>query len=227
MQDIMICGKGKIIEGNYGSIQVNGFASCNSSLQAETIAVCGNLHCRGSVSLQTLECNGFTVCDGTLETENIIVHGSLHCRGSVDTQTLECSGSAHFSDRMCVKHMTISGTVVVKGDLKDVREVICSGKLHVSATVSADQINVDGQLDAEQVEGKHIRIDSTYKISRSKIKRLQGDSLELAGVHAKEVCGKDIVIGPACVIDHVDCSGTLKIDQDACVKSVTGCYTQI
>jgi hypothetical protein len=61
---------------------------------------------------------------------------------------------------------------------------------------------------------------------KSDVKLIEATTIDLSGVSAETVNGKDIIIGPNCKIDHIDCSGTLSIDRSSSVGNITGDYTK-
>lgn len=201
MQDFSMDGVGKINGGEFGSIKVDGVGSCSGDLKAETLTV-----------------------DGTFK-----------CSGAVETGLLRCDGVAEFTSNIRAKRIDVNGVVNVKNGIKvEAESIECDGIINVNGEISADVIRADGCIKAKEIVGDKIYINThmhrffhTIFVARqfSQIDLIEATSVELHGVRAKAVNGKDVVIGPRCRIDSVDCSGTLFIDSTSLVGTVTGNYT--
>lgn len=101
--------------------------------------------------------------------------------------------------------------------------------------ISADKINAEGCIDADEIVGDNIRILSHWHTPRllnfinrftSKVRVIEATTIELSGVKAETVNGRDIKIGPDCKIENIDCSGTLSVDSGSIVHNITGQYTR-
>jgi hypothetical protein len=55
---------------------------------------------------------------------------------------------------------------------------------------------------------------------------IEATTIELSGVRADVVNGRDIKIGPNCQIENIDCSGILSVDPSSYVRNITGEYTK-
>lgn len=202
MQNIKIEGVGTISGGDYEMVRVDGVGKCEGNLQAQSIDINGTFKCLGAVKTDLFDCDGATELRANLFAKKIIVDGSL---------------------------------VVKNGTKIEAEKIDCDGSIKVvDGQISADIIKSDGYIYAREIVGDQIRIHS--RISRfvkwfngsfSNVELIEATNIELRGVYAKEVNGEQIIIGPRCEIDRVDCSGTLTIDPTATVKEITGNYKML
>jgi cytoskeletal protein CcmA (bactofilin family) len=198
MYDYNMEGIGKINGGEFGTVTVDGVGTCTEDLKAETIRVNGVFKCRG-----TLEA-GFMQTDGTAEVNAYIR----------------------------AKKMVVEGMLTVRGEGKiEAGEIECEGMIK-AGEISADIINADGFINAREIVGDRIvirshsnRIAQFFTKRFSHIELIEATNIEIHGVVAKAVNGQNIVIGPNCIIDSVDCSGTLTVHDSSSIKTMTGDYT--
>lgn len=201
MQDINFEGVGKINGGEYQTITIEGVCSCTNNVKAE----------------------------------NIHIEGVFNCSGEMDAAYMYCEGVADFKSNIRAKKLSVEGVLSVKSDAKiEAEEIICDGVIKTNGEISADIMKADGCIEAREIVGDYIKIDSHYHVNpivrfftriKSNVKLIEATTIELSGVTAESVNGRDITIGPSCFIDNLDCSGFLSIDKSSNVKTITGNYT--
>lgn len=200
MQDLKMEGVGSISGGEYDSVKVEGVCNCSSSIKAKEMSIEGVFNCAGELEV------GYIYCEGVANTSNIRA-----------------------------KRITVEGVLKVKGEGKlEAEEIRCDGVIKTSGEISADILNAEGCISAKEIVGDSIKIDSHNhgrhflpftKKTGSRVSLIEATTIELSNVEADTVNGKDIVIGPYCRIENIDCSGTLSIHRDAYVRNITGDYT--
>ncbi len=180
--------------------------------------------------------DGVGTCTGEIKAESIKIDGVFHCDGKVETGSLCCDGVAEFKANVIAKKVHIDGVVSVKnGANMEGNEITCDGLIEVSGEVSADIIHVDGYINAAEIVGDKITICSRSKNAvanffvrkHSKVQLIEATTVELTGVKSKTVNGRDVVIGPHCKIENLDCCGTLFIHPTSAVAHITGNYTKM
>lgn len=200
MQDLKFEGLGHIYGGEYGTVSVEGMAKCVGDLIAATLSVQGVLRCNGSIHTGTFDCEGMAKIQGNIHADKIVIAGIL----------------------------TVSG-----GKKIEANKIVCEGIIRFDGELSADHIDSDGLISADSIVGDFIRIRSRsnrflslFQSKHSNIRLIEATTIDLRGVIANTVNGKDIYIDRGCRIENLDCSGTLYIDRDAWVGTVTGDYTK-
>lgn len=115
----------------------------------------------------------------------------------------------------------------------------CEGCLSTAGDLYVDVLKAEGSIKAKGIYGDRIDIDSKgtsfhgikkvlekmnlrHSSNASKITTIEATTIYLTGVNAVTVNGHDIVIGPDCVIDTIDCSGTLKVHESSKVNHIIG-----
>lgn len=178
---------------------------------------------------------GVGSCKGNIKANEISIEGVFDCNGDVETGLLYCEGVADFKSNIRAKKLVIEGVLSERSGGKiEAEEIVCDGAISTKGEVSADIINAEGCIEANEIVGDRIRINSRFTrgkiltlINRiqSKVKLIEATTIELRGVTAEVVNGNDITIGPKCNINTIDCSGVLFIDKTAKVNKITGNYT--
>jgi cytoskeletal protein CcmA (bactofilin family) len=201
MQDFSLEGVGKINGGEYHNLNVGGVGTCT----------------------------------GDLKVDDIRVEGVLNCSGSLEAGYFSCEGVADFKSDIRAKKIDIEGVLNSKGGKIEADEIYCEGVIKARGEISAEVLRAEGCINASEIVGDRIIISyyrtwsnfiRLFRKERSHINMIEATSIELSGVTADTVNGKDIVIGPDCIINNLDCSGTLSIDKSSVVKNITGTYTR-
>ena len=183
-----------------------------------------------------LRIDGVCTSDGSIEANRLDINGVFTAKGDVLAEKFDCDGIVTIEGNLRVKKADIDGVTTIQGEKVEADYIKCDGVLTARNQVSADVIEADGFINAREIVGDSIRIRSFRKSGIfklflkvkevfgnpdfSKIDLIEATTIELRGVRAMAVNGQDIVIGPACIIDRVDCSGSLRIDSDATVKEI-------
>jgi cytoskeletal protein CcmA (bactofilin family) len=173
---------------------------------------------------------GILNCRSDLKAQLLDVEGVVNLKGGVQADEFVAEGTANIGGDLTVGSANISGVVDVHGKMEG-NDIYCEGALRVEGELSADQIDAEGVVRAAQIVGDRVRIHSHTKNwwtglfgLNDKIELIEATSVELEKVYAKQVNGQDIIIGPKCQIDHLDCSGTLHVDASAVVTEISGDY---
>ena len=182
--------------------------------------------------------NGVCTVEGDLEAESLYINGVCTCNGNVFAESFACDGVLTIQGNLRGGTIDIDGVVKVHGAKVEATRIDCDGVLTIpGGEVSADVVDADGSISAAEIVGDQIKIKSYWKNSFVKllfklgekinmklsvIDIIEGTTVELQGVRAKTVNGKDVYIGKNCEIEHVDASGELKIHPSAIVTAVTG-----
>ncbi len=202
MGDFIMEGIGRISGGEFGTVKIEGVGNCSNPIKAESI----------------------------------YIEGVFNCSGEIDAGLLNCEGVANFKSSIRAKKINVEGVVNLDAFSKiEASEIICEGVIKAGGEISTDILNAEGCIDAAEIVGDRIRICShnpKHKIAnlfnrmRSKVRVIEATTIELYGVKSQTVNGRDIMIGANCVIDNIDCNGTLFIDETSTVRNITGEYTR-
>lgn len=236
MANATINGSGNIDGGKFDNITVNGSANCQNNLEAGEIKINGAFKCNGNI-----KCN-YMNCDGSARFSAGVDINILHCDGSmistgnepVKINQINCDGAAKFSSDVITNVIDTDGsfTLLDNCNLK-ADKIFCDGSIIVNGNIDTDFLNADGFVFARNITSKKLYIRTIITsiakkiLTRRKdtaIDSIISDEIELINVQAVNVTGKDITIGPKCRIEHLECNGTLHIDEKAEVLEITGNY---
>jgi len=247
MQDIHIDSVGEFPAGEYGTVEVDGVAKCAGPIAAQSFTVDGVCNCLDSVRADSISVDGALNCAGRLDAGEMEVDGAAKLKSDAGIERLSVDGALTIEGALLEStQIECDGAITVEGQVAAER-VEVDGVLRVKGQLSADTVQVDGVVHAGEIVGDHVEIHSVSvggsvlsflsDLSRhipvqagragapSRAGLIEATTISLTGVSARVVNGTDITIGPCCVIDALDCNGTLRLDPTAVVKNITGEYT--
>lgn len=182
----------------------------------------------------TVKIEGVCNCSDPIKAVDLFIEGVFDCAGEVEADYLNCTGVANFKAGIRAKKIYVEGVFSQKKWAKiEAQEIRCEGVIKTGGEISADGLYAEGCIEADEIVGDQIKIFSHSKSkflnifnrTRSKVRLIEATTIELSGVTANTVNGKDIIIGESCKIDNIDCSGTLFISNSSFVQNITGNYT--
>ena len=245
--DIHISGNGKMGGGRYGSVNVSGSGKLTGSVECESMHVSGACKVEeGDLTVHgELHCSGATKVEGRLSANSVKVSGSIKAEGSAAiTEKMAVSGSFKSEGDLQVGSLSVSGVCKTEGGISG-NEISVSGVLKTPGDVQAERfsstgaLSIDGLLNAETVEiglcgdsmirsigGGKIQVkkrsgsfDIMALIRRVHLncEQIEADEIELEYTDCQTVRGVNVHIGPECVIDRVEYSGTLTTDANCSI----------
>lgn len=198
MRDIKLDGISKINGGEYRIVSVDGITQINSSLKVRSFFIDGKCKVNGDTFSDELFCDGITEIKGNLTAVDIKVDGMLTVDGkNVESITLVCDGN-----------------IKVKGS-------IFSEIVDANGVISANRI-IGNKVNIKSLSGKFMKL---FFSPVSKINIIKAEQIELSGVKSQSIIGNNIIIGPFCEINTINCSGKLKIDKRSNVNNILGKYS--
>ncbi len=174
----------------------------------------GVITCNGDIHAQSAKIDGVVTVNGMVEAkENIVLGGVLTVTGRVKGADIRVDGVCTIKDNVEADH------------------VFCKGVVTAQEQISADLVEGKGLLSAKEIVGERVNVHCDTKkrhafFKRShelcKIEMIEATEIDIDGIEAKTVNGHNVIIGPDCIVENVDCSGTLSIAEGADVKNVNG-----
>lgn len=233
LNNINVSGLGKIASGEYNNINVSGSGKILGNVKANTIETSGSGKVMGDIEVNTIFTAGYFKSFGEIKAnEKIECAGGFICEKNINTNKLKISGSLKALGSINFDFIDLAGLIKVIGDCEG-RKICGEGKINVKGLLSADEINLklQGASRANEIGGENIRITAgrTQSIKILCFKYIQkvellchsieGDNIYLENTRAKVVRGKNITIGENCVIDEIECSGELNIEDGSKVNN--------
>lgn len=202
--DTIIDGMGSLPQGTYTTVLIEGIG-----------------YTQGDIAFTKMRVDGTCKAKGKLEGEHLLVSGMFTGEDCVHVKQLEVSGM------MKIKHGHVYGD-----------EIRVSGFLKGEEEISADHIVVDGSIQAALVTGDVI--DLNYRdVSKlgfvtsaflgkklfPKVDHIECTRLQASFLKCAHLCAQEIHLQNHCVIDVIECDGTIFMDDSCEVKEIRGHYT--
>lgn len=195
--ETVIEGFGNLPSGQHTAVLVEGIGKANGPVVFERLRVDGCFHAKDR-----------------LEGEEMIIEGKLNCDRDVQVQNFHLLGM-----------MSVTGNV--KG-----AAMLIGGFLKCSGEVSGDRIQVDGVIQADRIVAGEVYFnDQNYqnpfrqRWAQSKVNQIDCTTCHGAQLCCHKLCGDNIDLRSHCVIDIVECNGTIRMDSTCKVKEMKGDYT--
>lgn len=206
MNNYSIEGIGTMNGGQFMELKVEGVGSNKGDIKADKIVVEGVFKSTGYIEADLIDCEG--VCDifGNIRAKKISIEGVVNMKDNqkMEAETLYCEGCLNSGGDLYVDSLKAAGCIKAKGIYGDSIDLNSFGKSMSGFRKLLEKINICSNSFG------------------SKVTIIEATKINLSGVIAQTVNGHDIVIGPGCVIDTIDCTGTLKIHESSTVTHILG-----
>lgn len=194
--------------------------------------------------------SGVGTSKGDITVKELEISGVFKGKGMVKAGRIHCEGVGEFSENIRANNIYIDGVMKVSNRAKlEAEEVVCDGCLTINSELSTDKLVVDGFIKAKEIFGEVIIINSVkgnkglgkkftgvflvgigdlftgikgFNNGGSQVDLIEATNITLRNVRAKQVNGANITIGENCVIENVDCTGSLRVHNTAIVRNITG-----
>lgn len=236
MPNITISGMENIGKNKFDNVIVNGAAVFPDGFEALKVRIDGTVKCSGDVVCDSIRCNGSAKFFSGMSIKKMYCDGSLISSGTqpVEIGQIYCSGAVKFFSDVITDTIDTDGSFNTgDGCSLNAKRVFCDGSVIVNGDINTDMLNADGFIFANTINAKKVYINSMPNRKLKKllarkpdaaISLINADEIELINVKAAKVIGKNIKIGSGCVIESVECSGELSIDENAEVSEILGDY---
>ena len=247
-QNLNCSGSTRVDGGEYGEVRVSASLRVDGDLRCDALQCSGSAKIEGALS-----CAGEVRCSGSVKVagEAAMQEGrfsgsvkaqSLHCTG-----TLQCSGSAKIEGGMQLGKARFSGSCAAEGDIHaeelEIAGSLCAPAVEAERFHASGVFQIDGLLNAGEIilsrgglyQAGDIGcttlrvVQDAHVISLGRRKRaleaqsIEGDTLELLDTQAAVVRGRFVCVGAGCVIDRVEYSEDLKVEDGGIVKEPVRC----
>lgn len=234
-----------MISEKLGDLTINGFGSSNGG-DFNHVSLNGKATVNGSVTCSSFDCNGAGNVSGDIKAENARVNGNAKVNGNVYCESLIIEGNMTIQGETFLSNMRVSGRSSIGGNLKgqdlkiqgraiiggscEVENFKAEGQFEIGDLLSADHmdIHLHGESRAKEIGGQTIRVKNKKTSLIGLIKNLfpskleaeliEGDDIEVESTHARLIRGNNVIIGPDCVVDLVEYTGTYQESSNSKVK---------
>ncbi len=220
---LVVNGSGSASGGTYEKVSVRGDANVMGAIETNKISILGTAKFHSDVSADVVS-----------------IVGEVEIQGKLKANLLKVTGKAEIRQLSNVKHYKIRGQVIanslLSGDSIDNKgELRTDGNVTVDSFQSTGICKIEGLLSADDIVMKlhhqnsriHEIGGNTVSVKRSKfpfarkvtlnVHQVEADIIYLEQTYADVVRGKNIIIGPGCVIKRVEYRDRLSVSSEAVV----------
>ncbi len=211
-----------------------------------SVKVSGVVTINGDVITNKMRLEGVSTVKGVVKAASLHVNGVTNISNEIISNEVKVEAVMNLSGNLKAKKLDIQGVIRSRGDKVEAESITCKGMLDFGGEISADFVKAEGIIRADEICGDEIWIESVSiepyqwikkgirsliglddggKENFSQVDLIEGTTITLKNVRAKEVNGHNITIGDNCTIDRVDCNGTLCVSRSATIKEITGEHT--
>lgn len=209
----------------------------------DSVRVSGVVTIQGDIITNKMRLEGVSTVKGLVKAARLQVSGVTNIANDIVSNKIKVEAVMNLSGNLKAGELEIQGVIRSKGEKVEAEMISCKGVLDFAGEISADVIKAEGMIRADEICGDQICIESVSaepyqwikkgirsligleeggKEKFSRVDLIEGTTIVLKNVCAKEVNGHDITIGDNCTIDKVDCDGTLCVSRSATIKEITG-----
>lgn len=232
LNNIDISGAGKVAGGEYNNINVSGSGKITGDIKANKFIVAGSGIVLGDIEVNIIETSGAFKTLGNLNViEKIQSSGSFKSEKNIVTNKLNIAGSLNCLGGISFDLLEFGGWLKCMENCEG-RKICGEGKLRIDGLLSADEIDIRllGESNINEIGGENIRITegkrqkirilcfSYNQKSELNCKIIEGDNIYLENTRAEVVRGNNITIGKNCVIERLEYSGELNINEKSVIK---------
>ncbi|MGL5417782.1 MAG: hypothetical protein ACRDAU_19090 [Clostridium sp.] len=222
-------GVGNIVKGKYKNISINGVGMLKGNIEGENISVNGTCTGTGNIVGKEMSVDGYVRVKGSLQCENLSVRGSAKFSQVIKGEILKVDGEVKSLEKIEINKIEGMGSIITESDCM-CDQIVLEGFIKVLGLLSADKVEIisDRKTKINEIGGEEIKIKLARReksfmkdMLKGKIEseRIEGDTIFLEGVKGKVVNGKRVVIGEGSIIDEVNYSESLEIENGGIVKN--------
>ena len=214
---VKIDGTGKISQGNYGTLEVNGSGKIEGNVVCDSLLV-----------------NGVCKCEADMEAGSIKINGAYKSYGNVKSDLLEVDGSFKGEKDVRVKRMIVDGLFKNEDGFLNADYIEVNGTLSNEKEINVDLLEVNGIIKAVDIVGSKIEIlknevpfsffgfNKSHKHIKSKAETITCETLFARSLKCTKICADEITLKNGCVVEYVECNKTLTMDSTSTVKNIVG-----
>lgn len=225
-----ISGLATVSGGEYDELVVDGTITCNGSLKANTARVNGVVTINGKlIAQEDLRIDGVVTVNDEVQGKNIRVNGvSTINGGTAAKENILIDGTITVKEKVRGKEIRVGGVCTIQGNM-EADQVFSKGVISCHGQISADLVEGRGVICAKEIVGEKVILHCETKRPRlfrsrelPRVDLIEATEIDIDGVKCQNVNGQNITIGPQCVVENVDCTGTLRIAPGAKVSHING-----
>jgi cytoskeletal protein CcmA (bactofilin family) len=230
----------------WGDLIINGLGSSNGG-QFNRVTINGKGTVNNDVTCTYFDCNGAGTVNGNVLAATAKINGNGKINGTIEGQSLSIDGTAKVKNNVVVKNVKVEGSASVGGKIKS-HEIKIKGRIKIGEDCEAEtftaeshftigglltadlvDVTIFSDCKAKEIGGQTILIKQKpslfgffkpFNQTQLETELIEGDRIEIEYTKAAMVRGNNVAIGPNCVIDVVEYSGELSMDEKSVVKEI-------
>lgn len=192
----------------------NGVSTCNGGTY-DNIEVKGVINIRNGIICDNFLQEGVCDCTGAVTVKNrASIKGTCKVRGSVDIERLHLYGTLNVNGDLSGETLDIDGAMDVSGEVnaEEIRFQMSHGSSAHSVFGHSIEIN----------RGLSSRIVSLLRARKHELvcENMEGDIIKIEYCNIRKLSGVNIEIGPQCIIETLEYSGSYMADKTAVIKNI-------
>ncbi|MDO4535764.1 MAG: hypothetical protein Q4B63_08160 [Clostridium perfringens] len=228
-----VAGVGKITSGDYENINISGLGTIPGNISANKVEISGKGKSLGYIDCKCLYVSGtFKGKENVKSSEEINISG-LAKFTSIYCNYINVNGKIALDKGLNFNKINMEGWLTVLKNCQG-QEFIVDGKVNIKGLLSADIIDISlrGKSYIKEIGGEGILIKNgggvTIKIFNlaktispyMECELIEGDRVDIENTRCKIIRGENITIREGCIIDKIECSGKLNINEKSKVLDI-------
>ena len=213
-QNLNCSGSTRVDGGEYGEVRVSASLRVDGDLRCDTLQCSGSAKIEGALSCAgEVRCSGSAKIEGGMQLGKARFSGSCAAEGDIHAEELEIAGSLR-APAVEAERFHASGVFRIDGLLNAGEIILSRGGLYQAGDIGCTTLRV--------VQDAHV-ISLGRRKRALEAQSIEGDTLELLDTQAAVVRGRFVRVGAGCVIDRVEYSEDLTVEDGGIVKEPVRC----
>lgn len=236
LSSLSIDGLGSYPGGDYDKVSIAGIGKIQDDVTCNFFDVSGKGKLLGNVHAGYFEVSGMCTCNKAVTADHMQISGTISCKETVNVGEIHMEGMMSVNDNINAKIIRCCGTITGKGNIT-AEQVEVEGSLQITGALNCEEFKIKLAGTSEIVEfGGSICVVRAPLENRNVIAKLfmparfrndcfvcntiEADQITIENSKVNKVRGEKVVIGKGCIIDTVEYSESIHIDESAVVKYV-------
>lgn len=192
----------------------------------------GTLH---AGTYEDIEVEGVVKIDGDIVFRDMEIDGVCNGSGAMSGKKLEVNGVCKVQGDIRVDHFIVDGLMSTYDGKIYANQIEIAGQLTNHGEVSADRVVIDGIIHLNELVGDVIEVNAARSIksfhlgnlfkkenSGCQIQMIECTRLYASDTACKKISAREIVLENGCVVEEIDCDGSLTYDHTCKIKKING-----
>lgn len=204
------------------SFKVSGVLKSTQNIVTNQCKVSGKLTTEGFIEANELHVSGMCYSD-RLNVKESRISGITTVKNAISAHQLKVSGVLNAAKMIEAEHLKVTGRLNCEGLINAERVELEAKSGSTFEEIGASEVKIIRYESGHPINGVLTSVINSFTEAFGVNKRVMGKQIEADQIYVEsatiqKISGHDIVIGPDCVIDEVEYTGTLVVDKKSTVK---------